>query len=199
MDEAGRIVGLYERHAAAFDRLRGRALFEKSWLDRFAEGLPANAEVLDIGCGSGEPIAADLVRRGFRITGVDSSETLIGLCRDRLPDAEWHVADMRQLSLGRRLNGLVAWHSFFHLTADDQRAMFPRFSDHAADGAMLMFTSGPRAGVAIGTFEGEPLFHESLDPEEYMSLLGAHGFELVHHVADDPGCGGATVWLARRV
>ena len=61
-----------------------------------------------------------------------------------------------------------------------------------------MFTSGPRRGEAIGSYKGEPLFHASLDPEEYRALLDEHGFEVVTHVADDPECGGHTIWLARR-
>ncbi|MBR0556833.1 class I SAM-dependent methyltransferase [Ciceribacter sp. L1K23] len=199
MDEAERIAGLYERHAVAFDRIRGRNLFEKQWLDRFAEGLSTNAAVLDIGCGSGEPIAADLVARGLRVTGIDSSPTLIDLCRSRMPGSEWLVTDMRTMDLGRRFQGLIAWHSFFHLTQDDQRSMFARFATHAAARAMLMFTSGPADGIAIGEFEGEPLYHASLAAEEYRALLKDNGFVVVDHVANDPDCGGATVWLAQRV
>ena len=198
MSEAERVIGLYERHALAFDGIRSKHLFEKPWLDRFAANLPTGASVLDIGCGSGEPMAADLIRRGLAVTGVDSSETLIGLCRERYPAGDWRVADMRSLALGRTFDALLAWHSFFHLTPDQQRAMFPVFAAHAADGAMLMFTSGPAEGVAIGTFEGEPLYHASLGPEEYRRLLGENGFTVVNHVTDDPDCGGATVWLARK-
>lgn len=198
MSEAERVTGLYERHARAFDGIRSKHLFEKPWLDRFAANLPSGATVLDIGCGSGEPMAADLLARGLAVTGVDSSETLIGLCRERLPFGEWRVADMRGLALGRTFDALLAWHSFFHLTPDEQRAMFPLFAAHAADRAMLMFTSGPGEGVAIGSFEGEPLYHASLDPEEYRLLLRENGFAVVDHVAEDPQCGGATVWLARK-
>ena len=197
MSEAERVVGLYERHALAFDGIRSKHLFEKPWLDRFAANLPTGASVLDIGCGSGEPMAADLIRRGLAVTGVDSSETLIGLCRERFPFDDWRVADMRGLALGRTFDALLAWHSFFHLTPNEQRAMFPLFAAHAADGAMLMFTSGPREGVAVGSFEGEPLYHASLGPEEYRLLLRENGFAVVDHVADDPNCGGATIWLAR--
>ena len=64
---------------------------------------------------------------------------------------------MRGLSLWRRFDGILAWDSFFHLSADDQRKMFAVFRDHAAPGAALLFTSGPRAGVAMGTFEGVTL------------------------------------------
>jgi hypothetical protein len=108
------------------------------------------------------------------------------------------VADMRTLSLGRTFDGLIAWDSFFHLTPDDQRRMFAVFQNHAAPQAALMFTSGPAHGEAIGTFEGEPLYHASLAPQEYHALLDAHGFRVVRHVAEDPACNGHTVWLACR-
>jgi hypothetical protein len=104
---------------------------------------------------------------------------------------------MRALALGRRFDAMLAWHSFFHLGVDDQRAMFPVFAAHASPGATLMFTTGAAAGVAIGEWAGEPLYHASLDPDEYARLLAEYGFLVVAHAADDATCGGATVWLAR--
>ena len=62
-----------------------------------------------------------------------------------------------------------------------------------------MFTSGPRHGEAIGQLRGEPLYHASLAPEEYRTLLAAHGFAVVAERMEDPGCGGHSVWLARRL
>jgi SAM-dependent methyltransferase len=197
--DAAQITGLYERHAQAYDRLRGRTLFERSWLDRFTTLLPPGGTVLDLGCGMGEPIARHLIGQGFRVTGVDAAPSLIAVCRERFPDGDWHVADMRRLDLGRHFDGILAWDSFFHLTPDDQRQMFAVFRAHAAENAALMFTSGPAAGEAIGTFEGEPLYHASLDPAEYRALLGVSGFHEVAHVPDDPGCAGHTIWLARSV
>lgn len=193
-----RIIPLYEENAAAWDAQRGRDLHERAWLDRFVAQLPAGGEILDLGCGSGEPIARHLIERGFRLTGVDSSPSLIALCRERFPEQEWIVADMRALDLGRRLDGLIAWHSFFHLAQDDQRSMFPRFADHIRPGGALMFTSGPKAGVEIGRWQGEPLHHASLDSDEYRALLGDNGFEPVEWRLSDPDCGEACVWLARR-
>jgi SAM-dependent methyltransferase len=196
--EDGNIIALYERHALAFDELRGKNLFEKPWLDRFTSLLPADGTVLDLGCGSGEPIAADLASRGFRMTGVDSSQTMIDLCRQRLPEHQWIVRDMRKLPPGRTFNGIIAWHSFFHLNPADQRRMFPIFSHLAAPGAALMFTAGHFEGVAMGEFGGEALYHASLSRQEYMDLLASNGFHAVAQVDQDPGCGGATVWLAQR-
>jgi SAM-dependent methyltransferase len=192
------IIGLYQRHAAAFDAQRGRGLMERAWLDRFTALIPPGGAVLDLGCGMGEPIAAHLIAAGFRVTGVDSAPSLLALCRARFPLQDWVLADMRGLDLGRRFDGLLAWDSFFHLDHADQRAMFPVFARHAAPGAALMFTSGPSEGVALGCFEGEALHHASLSPGEYRGLLAAHGFAVVAHRAEDPECGGHTIWLARR-
>lgn len=191
------IIALYERHATGFDADRGKSLFEKAWLDRFLAAIDVDASVLDIGCGSGEPIARYFVEVGRRVTGVDSSATLIGLCRERFPAETWTVADMRQLDLGRQFGGILAWDSFFHLKPEDQRAMFPIFRAHAGPGAALMFTSGPSAGEAIGSYRGDALYHASLDPAEYRFLLGENGFTVIAHVVEDAGCGGRTIWLAR--
>ena len=193
-----RIIGLYEENAEAWDRQRGRDLHEGPWLDRFMALLPDGGRVLDIGCGGGEPIAHYLIDEGFGVTGIDSSPSLIALCRRRFPDQEWQAGDMRTLDLGRQFHGLIAWHSFFHLAADDQRAMFPRFAAHAAPGAALMFTSGAAASVTIGQWRGEPLHHASLAPDEYRALLAEHGFRLVDSRLRDPECGESTIWLAQK-
>jgi SAM-dependent methyltransferase len=196
---AEQIIALYERHAHAWDRDRGRVLgVEKTWLDRFTALLPQGASILDLGCGSGEPIARSLIESGFEVAGVDASPTLIALCRDRFPAREWLVADMRSLSLGRTFQGLIAWDSFFHLPHGDQRRMFPAFREHLALGAALLFTTGPAHGEAIGRYHGEPLYHASLAEAEYRSRLDANGFEVVRHVVEDPDCGHHTVWLALR-
>ena len=197
---ADQIIDLYERHANDYVADRGRQLRnERAWLDRFTKLLPHGATILDLGCGSAEPIARHLIEQGFAVDGVDTSPTLIALCRTRFPDRSWHIADMRTFAPGRTFNGLLAWDSFFHLSADDQRGMFSVFRQHAAPGTVLMFTSGSLHGESVGSYRGEPLYHASLASEEYETLLDSNGFRGVAHVVDDPDCGNHTVWLAQAV
>ncbi|MGP9436036.1 class I SAM-dependent DNA methyltransferase [Ewingella sp. AOP8-B2-18] len=194
---ADKIIDLYQRNSDYWDDIRGKQLFELPWLERFLNLQPAVADILDIGCGSGKPIAQFFVEQGHQVTGVDSSEAMIALCRQRFPAHHWQVADMRQLALGQKFDGILAWDSFFHLKRDDQRGMFALFEQHAKPNAALMFTSGPANGEAIGEFNGETLYHASLAPEEYRQLLADHGFSLVKNVVEDPECGGHTIWLAQ--
>lgn len=197
--DAERIIEIYERHADAWvdARLREGRFYERGWLDRFCALVPPGGPVLDLGCGAGEPIARYVSERGHAVTGVDSSPAMIAKFRARLPGGQALVSDMRALSLGRRFHGILAWDSFFHLRHEDQRRMFPIFRAHATPGAPLMFTSGPAYGEAVGRLEGEPLYHASLDATEYRTLLEDARFDVIATLAEDPACGGRTVWLAQ--
>ncbi|NIF28949.1 class I SAM-dependent methyltransferase [Pantoea sp. Tr-811] len=195
---ADQIIDLYNRHAQTWNELRGNRLAERKWIERYHALLSPASTVLDLGCGSGEPVARYLIEAGMAVTGVDSSVQMLEICRSRFPEYSWVHADMRRLSLDRQYTGILAWNSFFHLKPDDQRGMFPVFQRHAAPGALLMFTSGTSLGEALGVFQGETLYHASLDAQEYTAQLHDHGFEVLKHIVEDPDCGGQTVWLARR-
>lgn len=129
------VIDLYDRNAAEWESLRGTTLTEQPWLSAFLAAVPAaGKEVLDIGCGSGVPVARWLIGQGCRVTGVDGAAALIDRARSAFPDHRWIVEDMRTLSLTDKFHGLVAWHSFFHLPAEDQPAMFGHFGRLSAPG-----------------------------------------------------------------
>src|SRR6266851_1881065 len=59
-DMADRIIDHYERHARDWDADRNLHVSpwnDKPWHDRFIAALPRAARVLDLGCGSGSPVA----------------------------------------------------------------------------------------------------------------------------------------------
>lgn len=194
------VIPTYHRVGRQWAKLRRVDLMEKAWLDRFLAATPRPTgakRLLDLGCGSGEPIGTYLAESGNRLTGVDATSTMTDLYRTAVPKAEVIQADMRSLDLQQRFDGILAWNSFFHLSADDQRNMFPTFAAHAAPGATLMFTSGHIAGEVIGQVAGAPIYHASLAPEEYRELLHQSGFSVLRYTPEDPECGQHTVWLAQ--
>lgn len=189
----------YERHARAFEEDRGRSFVERPWIERFILPLRRGGAILDLGCGGGEPIGRYLVDRGFQITGIDTSSTMIALARTRFPRHRWLQIDMRRLAIGDRFEGVLAWGSLFHLEHDDQAAMIARMAAWLKPGGRLLFNSGPSRGTVIGEYRGDPVFHASLDPAEYRAAFLKAGLVEMAHVVEDPGCGGMTVWLARKV
>jgi SAM-dependent methyltransferase len=203
-DPAGRIIGLYDDEAEGWIADRGSALGgpgksidEVEALERFAAALPPGAAVLDIGCGSGRPWGAALIEKGFRLTGLDASPRLIAHAARTLPQGEWIVGDMRRFDLGRTFDGLLVWYSLFHLTPDDQRAALSRLSAHARASAVLMTTPCGPAGVQIGAWRGQPLYHASLGQAAHDDILRAAGFRHVE-APDGPDPADARGRLFRR-
>ena len=186
----------YEIHARAYDQQRTKVFFEKYWLDRFITSLPAGGSVLDIGCGAGVPIAQYLLDQGFKLTGVDSSPTMIDISRTRFPEGEWVVKDMRELSLSQIFDGIVGWDSFFHLNQDEQRSTLDLFCQHLNPDGALLLTIGDEAGEVLGVVNGQRVYHSSLDPNEYEQILLAAGFAEVTIALRDEKCGEHSVLLA---
>ena len=197
MDKA-KVYSRYDKIVAWFDQHRQKyPLMEKKYLELIATHTPKGGAILDLGCGTGKPIAQFFIDKGYYITGIDGSAQMIALCQKRFPDQNWITADMTDLDLPQRFDAIIAWHSFFHLTPRSQRAMFPIFKTHSKLGGLLVFTSGNEYGEVWSNNGGQQLYHASLAANEYQKLLKAASFEVLIHEINDPTCGNATVWVAR--
>lgn len=207
-DLAAGTRGVYERNAARFDAERRRVLIERPWLERFAAAAAPGAPLLDFGCGTGDPIARYFLEQGFAVTGADIAAPMLALARERFPTARfpgarWVEADMRAPNLAAALGagafgGLVAWHSFFHLTPEEQRAALPHMAALLAPGAPMMLTVGPEAGEVTGRVGDETVYHASLSLAAYAAVLDHAGLSVRAFIAEDSACGGSTILLAQK-
>ena len=71
----------------------------------FCSGLDKNASVLDFGCGSGLPFTKELVKRGFIVTAIDISDSMIREAKKNVPEAEFVRVSMTDMIL--RINFMV--------------------------------------------------------------------------------------------
>jgi SAM-dependent methyltransferase len=83
---------------------RGQAYVDRTlgYVDKILEGLPPQAKILDLGCGTGNPIAKHIVERGFRVVGVDQSIKLLEIARTVVPEAELIHADMIKVQFAEK-------------------------------------------------------------------------------------------------
>ena len=190
------ILPAYDRVADHWAATRDRSLFEKAALQAALAGQ-LGARVLDLGCGTGLPIAEWFAHQGCLVTGVDGSAPMLRHFRTNLPGAGAVHADMRRLVLRERFDVILGWDSFFHLSKPDQRAMFAVFEAHAARGARLLLTTGDVEGEPMGRVGQEPVIHASLSPAAYRELFAAHGFRVLWFRPRDTNFWGRSVWLAR--
>jgi SAM-dependent methyltransferase len=196
---AAKTRSVYEQHGLQYDAERSRLLFEKKWLRRFENLLPASAAILDAGCGGGEPIGRYFIEQGYAVTGIDFAAPMVELAKARFPDSTWYRMDMRVLDLQESFQGIISWHSFFHLTPTEQRATLARFAQHLQPKGLLLLTVGPDAGEVTGHVGGQPVYHSSLSPAAYQEVLHSLGMTVLDFVPEDPECDFASVLLSRKV
>lgn len=108
----------------------------------FHERLPADARVLDAGCGPGRPVLADLAER-VRAVGLDFSRTQLRLAVDNAPDAALAAGDMARLPFARdAFDGIVAFWSLIHVPRGAHPAVVAEFARVLRPGGHLLVLEG---------------------------------------------------------
>ncbi|MGB3455622.1 MAG: class I SAM-dependent methyltransferase [Litorimonas sp.] len=196
-DAKAAMADIYERNAAWWDARRDLSMYEAPWLNRMMDGLPPRPRILDLGCGTGQPIARYLMDAGATVVGVDASSAMIQTAKRNVPDGTWHVADMRSLPELGPFDAIVSWDAFFHLSPHEQRAGFPELCARIRPGGAFLATIGPSEGECEGWINGERVYHGSLSEGEYRRRLGASGFEDIQYSPEAPDMRGRSLLLAR--
>src|SRR5688572_12015106 len=171
----------YNAIASSWDAARtafyGR---EQAYVDALLDGLPVPSEVLDLGCGTGRPIAEHVLARGHRVTGVDQAEALLAIARARLPAASWIHAAIEDFQSPRRFDALVFWDALFHIERTRHAELFTRCAAWLKPGGRLMVTFGGSDHPAFtDTMFGATFSYDSHPPATALALLARAGFRLL--------------------
>lgn len=136
--------------------------------------LPAGSCVLDLACGRGRH-ARHLVQYDLRVSGLDISTESIAEARAAVPEAEFHVHDMRQPMADARFDAICCLFTslgYFDDLADDQ---------HVLDAVSAMLNPG---GRFVLDFMNTPLVLRELVEEEVVEAGGVT-FRITRRLAGD--------------
>jgi 2-polyprenyl-3-methyl-5-hydroxy-6-metoxy-1,4-benzoquinol methylase len=83
--------------------------------DKFVSFLKKGDAVLDAGCGGGVK-SEYLVAKGLQVLGIDFSEAMVGIARERVSSATFSVLDIRDLeNLKEKFDGVFAQAVVLHV------------------------------------------------------------------------------------
>ncbi len=106
--------------------------------------LPAGARVLDIGSGTGRPVAEDLVAAGHEVVGVDVSATMVDIARRQVPRARFVHADIREWeSEDASWDAVCAFFPFLQMTRDEVVAVLAKVARWLKPGGVLALVTVP--------------------------------------------------------
>jgi SAM-dependent methyltransferase len=176
----------YEHIAAEFLAGRGRAHngIGSSTVRAWARALPPGSTVLDVGCGSGVPIAQVLRDEGLSVYAVEASPTLAAAFRRRFP----HVPIVCEAAedstfFNRQFDAVIAWGLMFLLPADAQTALIERMAAALVTGGKLLFTAPKEVCAWDDAMTGYP--SQSLGAEAYRRIVIAAGLNLLTEYHDE--------------
>jgi glycosyltransferase involved in cell wall biosynthesis/SAM-dependent methyltransferase len=121
--------------------------------------LPAGAKVLDVGCGSGW-LSEYFARLGYEVTGIDISDDLIRMARDRVERVPYDVDHETRLRcrflihdieldpLAEKFDAVICYDSLHHF--ENERTVFRNLAAMLDVGGLLFILEGhkPSAGSA---------------------------------------------------
>lgn len=177
-----------------------------SYVDRILEDLPTGARVLDLGCGTGEPVAKYIIERGFTVTGVDESSEMLKFARQTVPESELIHADIVTVELSDTFDAAVAWDSMFHVERKHHAAIYCKLANALREGARLLLSVGGSAPAEDDSVEGftsemygQTFYYSGFAPEVARKLIEASGFEIELWEVDDPSSRGHIAVVARKM
>lgn len=70
--------------------------------------------ILELGCGSGR-VASFLSNLGYEITGIDLSESMLSVAREKSPSVNWLCGNMQDFKIDKKFDMIfVAYNTFLH-------------------------------------------------------------------------------------
>lgn len=186
----------YDQIASDFAEMRDSFSTEQKYVDLLIDYLKSGSSILDLGCGSGFPIASYLMDHGFKLTGVDASIELLKIAQISFPRMECIYGDLRTVELDEQYDAIIEWWALFHIPKEDHAKIIARCASWLKPGGILEFTTGDHEYAASSS----DMLNQELDfyshaPEFYERQLKKNGFEILLSESDQET---HLVWIARK-
>lgn len=157
---------------------------DKALFDFFIANLPKQAKVLDLGCGSGVPIAKLLDMQGFQVTGIDRSEKLLKKAKENVPRASFYKKDIEDYKINNIYDGIVLWDILFHLPRQEHQPILEKiYNSLSSNGLVILSSGGSEENLPPFTdfMFGVEFFYDSYPIKEFISLCKNIGFNLTKY------------------
>ena len=155
-------------------------------------GANENARVVEMGCGDGRD-AEEIVKRVAWYEGVDPSEGLLDIARERLSETSFVRADALSYDYPKDLDVVYAFASLLHVDKTDMVPALAKIADSLRTGGVAYLSLKERPEYTEETKSdkyGERMFYY-YNPEVIKQLAGT-AFEAVH---EDHQIIGNTEWF----
>lgn len=145
---------------------------ERDYIEAVLSAAPVGTTLLDLGCGTGRPMAEHIVSRGRRVLGLDQSEAMLAISRQWLPREQWVLSAMETYTPTEGYRGELIWDALFHIQRREHEPILRRTMARIPSGGRLMLTVGGSAQPPFSdVMFGQEFSYDSHTPEETVAIF----------------------------
>ncbi len=113
--------------------------YDQQLLSQFADELPKDSIICDIGCGPSVQMGGYLFEKGHNVEGLDFSDACIENAKTIYPKMKIHNVDMTKTNLpDNSYDGIISFYSLFHIPKEYQHEVFKEFHRILKPGGKLL-------------------------------------------------------------
>ncbi len=192
----------YDAVSVSYDREYGGATKYQDWLSQLRAAIPAGGAVLDLGCGSGLPVALNLSGAGFAVTGVDISEVQVTRARELVPQAEFIRADVSTVEFPpESFDAVVTFYALIHIPVQEHLPLLRKAAAWLRPGGLFVATTGYEAWTGLEENwldQGAAMWWSHADAATYRSWITDCGLSIEREEFVPEGGSGHAFFWARR-
>lgn len=149
-------------------------------LPRLLEKIPKDSKILDAGCGNGEPVAKFLSKKGYKVTGIDISKTLIREAQKNTPKAKFKIMSLYNLKFPpKKFDAIVSFFAILHLEKSKVKKVFKNFNNSLKNNGYLLLSVNEGKEEGYFEFFGKKVFFSAYSKKEIEEILRKTNFKIV--------------------
>lgn len=192
----------YDALSLRYDQAYAAETKYQPWISELSGRIPAGGTVLDLGCGSGVPVARALAAGGHRVTGVDISGVQIRRARELVPQAGFIRADATALHFkAASFDAVVSFYTLIHIPLGEQLPLLEKIAGWLRPGGWFVGTTGDRAWTGVDEDwlgGGTAMWWSHADAATNRTWITQAGLAVEEEEFVPEGEGGHALFWARR-
>lgn len=141
---------IHNEFLGVFDSKNSIANLEELLLPYLSEG----AHILDICCGTGQ-LVQYLLKKGYKVTGLDGSKEVLRYARDNAPGAEFIFSDVRSFKSQPTFDAVVSTNALYHvLNLDELKSIFHNVYAALQESGLFIFDLRLANGFQADDWDG---------------------------------------------
>jgi ubiquinone/menaquinone biosynthesis C-methylase UbiE len=183
----------YDRVADSYLQARPHDGEDMALLAEVLHDLPSHSRILDAGCGSGIPVARQLLEAGHDVVGLDFSSGQLSLARSNLATCQLVQGDLTNLPFSNRsFEAVVSYYAIIHVPREEHEALLReihRVVRHDGRALLCLGWGDLPEDCDRDSWLGVPMFWSHFDEKANLALLSKVGFipQWSKQVADPMG------------